>query len=78
MSAREYKDEIRAVMEAKKGSGRFVRFIDEKYEVDGDKVRIRATREDAGLEERTPIELLLGRGADGGWRILEEKSVGWR
>jgi uncharacterized protein YceK len=74
----EYKAEVRKVLEARRGGTRFVRFLEPQYEVEGQRVRVRAVREDSGVQKRKPIEFVFGPGSDGGWRILEEKSPGWR
>jgi hypothetical protein len=40
-------------------------------------VRVRATRRSSREPAESAIELVIGPGGDGGWRILEETSVGW-
>ena len=72
-----YKDEIRAFLEPQRGTVRFIRYIDPQYEIEGKRVRIRATRIDSKDSSRIPIELVVAEGADGGWRIVEEKSPGF-
>ena len=74
----EYKEQIAAYFEAARGGASFVRYSDPVFTVEDDRVRIKATRLDSRLEERTPIVLIVGPSADGQWRILEERSVGWR
>lgn len=78
VNGKEYKEEVKAVLLARRGGTRFVRFFDPKFELEGNRVRVRATREESGFQERVPIEFLFGAGEDGGWRILEEKSPGFR
>jgi uncharacterized protein YceK len=78
LTGQAYKDEVKAVILARRGGTRFVRYLDPSYELEGQRVRVKATREDAGIQERHPIEFVFGPGEDGGWRILEERSQGWR
>jgi uncharacterized protein YceK len=78
LTGTEYKEEIRPVMDAARGGTKFVRYADPTFERDGENVRITATRLDSELDGRTPIELIVGAGPDGGWRILEERSIGWQ
>ncbi len=78
VNGKEYKDEVKAVILARRGGTRFVRYFDPKYELEGNRVRVKATREESGFQERLPIEFVFGPGEDGGWRILEERSPGWR
>jgi uncharacterized protein YceK len=47
------------------------------YQVEGERVRISAVRGSSTDPARTPLVLVVGAGADGSWRILEEQSVGW-
>jgi len=77
-AAIEYKNEIREALAPKRGTAEYVRWADESFEQEGDNVRVKATRVDSAYNDKTPIELLMGPGPDGEWRILEEKSVGWR
>jgi uncharacterized protein YceK len=78
LNGTQYKEEIRQVINARRGGTRFVRLLEPQFSVEGDRVRVRAVREDSGVQERVPIEFVFGAGSDGGWRILEEKSPGWR
>jgi uncharacterized protein YceK len=78
LTGKEYKEEIRAVITARRGGTRFVRYLEPQFDVEGDRVRVRAVREESGIQERLPIEFVFGPGSDGGWRILEEKGPGWR
>jgi hypothetical protein len=78
LSGKEYKDEVKAVIVARRGGTRFIRYLEPQYELEGERVRVRAVREESGFQERTPIEFVFGAGSDGGWRILEERSPGWR
>lgn len=76
VNGKEYKDEVKEVILARRGGTRFVRFYDPKYELEGNRVRVKATREESGFQDRLPIEFVFGPGEDGGWRILEERSPG--
>ena len=78
LDGKAYKDEVKAIILARRGGTRFVRYLDPQYELEGNRVRVKATREESGIQERTPIEFVFGPGEDGGWRILEERSQGWR
>ena len=44
---------------------------------DGERVRIRATRRNSQTADASEIVLVVAPGADAGWRIVEETSVGW-
>jgi hypothetical protein len=78
LDGKAYKEEVKAIILARRGGTRFVRYLDPQYELEGNRVRVRATREESGIQERNPIEFVFGAGEDGGWRILEERSRGWR
>ena len=79
VNGKEYKEEVKTVILARRGGTRFVRYLEPQYELLENKhVRVKAIREDSGIQERHPIEFVFGPGDDGGWRILEERSQGWR
>ena len=78
LSGSEYKLEVREALARMRGTTRFVRYDDPVFEEEGDRVRVRASRIDPEFDDETTIELLMGPGEDGGWRILEEKSIGWK
>jgi uncharacterized protein YceK len=74
----EYKREILAALD-RDTSGHFVSLSNPIYIPEGEQcVRITATRSSSFRRERAPIEWLVGPGADGGWRILEETGPGWK
>jgi len=78
LGGEEYKQEILTAMAPLQGTGEYVRYEDPVFELEEKNVRVRATRIDSQVDRRTPIEFLMGPCEDGGWRILEEKSIGWR
>lgn len=77
LSGSELKRRIRAALPGLRDEGGFVGLSEPAYSVEGERVRIEAVRASSFERERTRIELLVGPGTDGGWRILEEISTGW-
>jgi uncharacterized protein YceK len=55
----------------------FVDWRDPVFEPEGERVRIRATRRSTREPSESEIVLVVAPGADGGWRIVDETSVGW-
>jgi uncharacterized protein YceK len=78
LTGKEYKEIVRKSINARRGGTRFVRYLQPEYLVEGQRVRIKAIREESGSEDRVPIEFVFGASSDGGWRILEETGPGWR
>ena len=72
----EYKAHLRELMPQLRNTTRTVTFIEPKFEVEGSNVRIKAMRADSSQRERTPMTFLVGPGADGEWRILEQVGEG--
>ena len=72
-----YKLVVREALARDRDAGIFVDWRDPVYEPDGERVRVRATRRSTREPAESPIELVVGAGADGGWRILREAGVGW-
>src|SRR5262245_38990609 len=73
----DYKPVLRAGLEEAVSEYQSLDWRDPSYTVEGDKVRISATRASSSDPARTPITFVVGAGSDGSWRILEEQSVGW-
>jgi len=78
LSGAEYKDEIRAALATKRGTTEYVRLENPTYAAEGANVRVKAKRLDSEFDDQTEVEMLMGPDAEGNWRILEERSVGWR
>jgi len=74
----DYKNEIREVIAAKRGTTEYVRLDDPVYTREGANVLVTATRLDSEFDDPTEIQMLMGPDEEGAWRILEERSVGWR
>ncbi|MGH2901256.1 MAG: YceK/YidQ family lipoprotein [Solirubrobacteraceae bacterium] len=72
-----YKPDVREAIERDRDDGIFVDWRDPTFELEGERVRIRATRRSSREPPETPLVFVLGAGSDGGWRIVEEISVGW-
>jgi len=72
-----YKLEVREAIDHNRDDGIFVDWRDPVFEPEGERVRVHATRRSSREPPETPIVLVLGAGSDGGWRIVEETSVGW-
>jgi uncharacterized protein YceK len=77
LSGSEYKLELRAALEQQRDTGDTIDWTEAAFEPEGDGVRVRATRVSARSAKTHPHSWLLGPGADGGWRILEEDGIGW-
>jgi uncharacterized protein YceK len=73
----DYKVRLRAGLAHDRESTDFVEWRKPEFELDGGRVRVTATRASTNAPHFSPITLLLGPAADGGWRILEEAGVGW-
>jgi len=72
-----YKIELREAIERNRDDGIFIDWRDPVFEPADERVRVRATRRSSREPPETPLEFVIGPGSDGGWRILEETSVGW-
>lgn len=72
-----YKTSLREAILRNRDEAVFVDWRDPVFEPEGERVRIRATRRSSREPRETALEFVVGPGADGGWRILEEISVGW-
>ncbi len=73
----EHKVKLREVIAHHQDEGITVDWRDPVLEPDGERVRIRATRRSTGEPAASELVLVVAPGADGGWRIVEETSVGW-
>jgi uncharacterized protein YceK len=72
-----YKVELREAILRNRDEAIFIDWRDPVFEPEGERVRVRVTRRSSREPPETPLELAVGPGSDGGWRILEETSVGW-
>ena len=67
----------REALELHQDEGISVDWRDPTFAVEGERVRIQATRRSTREPSESALVLLVGSGGDGGWRIVEETSVGW-
>jgi hypothetical protein len=74
MPAASYKPLLRRVMPVAKEQNDVSRYSDVRYAVEGDNVRITATRYSVMKDYSAPHALLVGPDADGTWRVLEESG----
>lgn len=74
MPAPSYKTLLRQVMPVAKEQNDVSRYSDVRYAIEGDKVRITATRYSVMKDYSAPHTLLVGPDTDGTWRILEESG----
>jgi uncharacterized protein YceK len=77
MRGADYKIELRKALKRDASDFVLIEWRDPEFSADGERVRIavkRAISEDA---TRIPVALVVGPGADGGWRILEEIGPGF-
>ncbi len=77
LSGAQYKLVLRAALQRHRATGVFVDWRDAKLAAEGERVRVRATRRSSGEPAESPLELVIAAGPDGGWRIVEETSVGY-
>jgi len=77
LTGAQYKGVIRAALDRNQATGVFVDWRDPSYAADGERVRIHATRRSSSEPVESPLELVVAAGSDGGWRIVEEASVGY-
>jgi len=68
---------VREAIKVHQEEGIFVDWRDPVFELEGERVRVRATRRSTREPAESALELVVGPCPDGGWRILEESSVGW-
>ncbi len=73
----EYKPLLRAGLERAVTAYQSLDWREPAYQLEGERVRITAVRGSSADPARTPLVLVVGASADGSWRIVEEKSVGW-
>jgi uncharacterized protein YceK len=73
----DYKPLVREALDRDRGSGVFVDWRDPTYAVEGERVRIHALRRSTGEPRESELVLVVAAGSDGGWRIVEETSVGF-
>lgn len=73
----DYKPVLRAGLEQAVADYQSLDWRDPQYQLEGERVRITAVRASSANPARTPLVLVVGACPDGGWRILEEDSVGW-
>lgn len=74
MPAPSYKTLLRQVMPTAKERNDVSRYSEVRYSVEGDNVRIHATRYSVMKDYSAPHTLLVGPDTDGTWRILEESG----
>lgn len=72
--APQYKDLIRQIMPVAKARGDLNKYTKVKYSIEGDRVRINATRYSVLKKYSSPFSLLVGPGPEGHWLIYEEIS----
>lgn len=72
--APKYKAMLREAMPAAKQRGDTSEFFAVEYKIDGERVRITATRFSNAKQEATPISFVAGPGPGGSWLFLEESS----
>lgn len=72
MPAPQYKELIRQAMPLAKARGDRNRYSEISYSVEGERVRISATRYSVLKDYSSPISLLVGPGPAGQWLIYEE------
>ena len=73
----EYKPLLREGLERAVTAYQSLDWREPAYQLEGERVRITAVRGSSADPARTPLVLVVGASADGSWRIVEEKSVGW-
>jgi uncharacterized protein YceK/ketosteroid isomerase-like protein len=73
----EHKLTIREAIALHREQGISVDWREPVFTVDGERVRIRAERRSSQTADASEIVLVVAPGPDGGWRIVEETSVGW-
>lgn len=74
MPAPSYKALLRRVLPVAKEQNDIDRYSEVRYTVDGDNVRIHATRHSVLKAYSAPHTLLVGPDTDGTWRVLEESG----
>lgn len=74
MPAPSYKTLLRQVLPVAKEQNDLDRYSEVRYTVEGDNVRITATRYSVMKDYSAPHTLLVGPDTDGTWRILEESG----
>ena len=72
-----YKPVARAALERDQATGVYVDWRDPAFAAEGERVRVHATRRSTSEPLESALELVVAPGADGGWRIVEETSVGF-
>lgn len=74
MPAPSYKSLLRSVMPVARERNDVSRYSEVRYTIEGDNVRIRATRYSVMKDYSAPHSLLVGPDTDGTWRVLEESG----
>lgn len=77
MRGAEYKSILREAISLDQKEEIFIDWRDPVFEPEALRVRVRATRRSTREPTESALELVIGAGSDGGFRILEETSVGW-
>jgi uncharacterized protein YceK len=77
LSAERLQVALREAIERHRATGTFVDWRDASFAAEGERVHVRATRRSTGEPAESALELVLAAGPDGGWRIVEESSVGF-
>jgi uncharacterized protein YceK/ketosteroid isomerase-like protein len=77
LSGSQHKLAVREAIAHHQEAGITVDWREPAFTVDGERVRIAATRRSTHDPAESPLLLVVASGADGGWRIVEETSVGW-
>ena len=73
----EYKLALREAIARDQEEGIFIDWREPLFEPEGERVRVRAARRSTREPAESELELVVGPGPDGGWRIFQETSVGW-
>lgn len=73
----EHKLTVREAIALHREQGISVDWREPVFEPDGERVRIRAERRSSQAADASELVLVVAPGTDGGWRIVEETSIGW-
>jgi uncharacterized protein YceK len=71
-----FKEQLRASFSSSGGLA-WVTYQSPRYTEQGDRVLVEAERPSSFSGHRPKVRLLIGRGDDGYWRILEETGIDW-
>ncbi len=76
-SGSQHKLAVREAIDHHQDAGITVDWRDPSFAVEGERVRVQATRRSTRDPSESPLAFVFAPGPDGGWRIVEETSVGW-